>query len=81
MEADDKQDRTGDAFERSSGPFQGMTVNERLFAAGALSTWDNVVQARDRLEMIRLLVSVDLPQQEAERIADAVLANPKMYGF
>jgi hypothetical protein len=81
METDDDQDCTGDAFEKSSGPFQGMTVNERLFAAGILSAFDNEAQAENRVEMIRLLVSVDLPQPEAERIADAELANPSIYGF
>ena len=60
--------------------YGGMTTNERLFAAGLLSKWDDAVRKRERARMIELLSRVDLGQQ-AESIADTVLSNPSKYGF
>ena len=58
----------------------GMTVNERLVAAGLISDWDNAVQSRNRQRMVELLGKVDLSLQ-AEKISDAILAHPQFYGF
>jgi hypothetical protein len=60
--------------------YSGMTVNERLFSAGLLDSWDEAVRARNRSRMIELLREVDL-SYDAEPISDGVLANPKFYGF
>ena len=60
--------------------YHGMTVNERLFSAGLLEAWDAAVKSANRDRMIELLLEVELCGQ-AERITDAVLANPSFYGF
>jgi hypothetical protein len=60
--------------------YSGMTVNERLFSAGLLADWDAAAQARNRKRMVDLLSKVDLADQ-ADQIADSILANPRRYGF
>jgi hypothetical protein len=59
--------------------FAGMTVNERLFAAGLLRDFDQAARRRDRARMIGILtqVAVDTP----ERTGDAILGDPETYGF
>ena len=66
-------------FGRGADDFSGMTVNERLFAAGLLDDFGTAARRRDRTKMIELLtqVAVDMP----EHIVDTILRNPKMYGF
>jgi hypothetical protein len=59
----------------------GMTVNERLVACGMLSQWDAAVAARDREQMIAVLRSVALSEKQAALTTDALLKNPKKYGF
>jgi hypothetical protein len=73
------QEHLGDIFE-SPFDYGGMTVNERLFAAGLLTKWDDAARKRDRVNMIELLSRVDLGQQ-AEHIVDTVLSNPSKYGL
>jgi hypothetical protein len=60
--------------------YAGMTVNERLFAAGILNDWDAAATSRNRERMIELLGRVELADQ-AEQIVNTVLANPGLYGF
>lgn len=60
--------------------YGGMTVNERLFAAGLLSEWDIAAASRNREHMIVLLRRVALTEQ-AEQIVDTVLAGPERYGL
>jgi hypothetical protein len=60
--------------------YGGMTVNERLYEAGLISEWDHAAHARDRHRMVELLRKVDL-SRDAEKICDAILANPEFYGF
>ncbi|TLM65748.1 MAG: hypothetical protein FDZ69_08665 [Deltaproteobacteria bacterium] len=62
-----------------SSRYAGMTVNERLLAAGLLAAFDRAARSRDRAEMLRLLRRVDVPAPE-ETVA-AVLANPWRYGY
>jgi len=57
-----------------SGQFDGMTVNERLFSAGLLETFDVAVGRRDRDTLIAILSEVALV--DAETTADSVLAPP-----
>jgi hypothetical protein len=59
----------------------GMTVNERLVACGALDEWDQAVRRRDRDRMITVLRDVALSGEQAQQTADAVLRDPKRYGF
>ena len=61
--------------------FSGMTVNERLFAAGLLDGFDAAARKRDRAKLVDLLKRVDLSQSDAEFSADTVLSNPSMYGY
>lgn len=58
--------------------FAGMSVNERLFVAGLLETFDDSVRKRDRSAMIALLRKVGLADQ-AEGVADRILADPRRY--
>jgi hypothetical protein len=59
--------------------YGGMTVNERLVDAGLLNAFDDAARARDRGAMIRLLLRVDVLTPEFT--ADAILENPKRYGY
>jgi hypothetical protein len=56
-----------------------MTVNERLSHVGIIDRWDEAARRRDREMMIALLEQVEVP--DPHLIADAVLADPKKYGF
>lgn len=60
--------------------FAGMTTNERLYVAGLMPEWDAAAVSRDRKRMVEILGKVGLASQ-AYQIADALLANPKRYGF
>ena len=62
------------------GKYVGMTVNERPFEAGLLDAWDVAAKARNRAEMVAILLKVELGD-DAEPIADGVLANPAKFGF
>lgn len=59
--------------------YAGMTVNERLFAAGIVDEFDDATRARDRARMITLLAQVDV--EDAEWSVDTILADPEKYGF
>lgn len=63
-----------------ASPYAGMTVNERLYAAGLLAEWNEAARNRDRTGMIEILGSVDLKEQAAS-IVDSILANPAFYGL
>lgn len=65
----------------SDDELSGMSVNERLFACGLLDAWDEAVMNRDRPQMIALLLQTAIARDQAERTTDAVLENPKTYGF
>lgn len=57
----------------------GMTVNERLSYVGIIDCWDEAARRRDRETMIALLEQVEVP--DPHLTADAVLGDPKRYGF
>lgn len=61
--------------------FGGMTVNERLIAAGLLGQFDAALHASDRRQAIELLKQVAMSSSNAAATVDAVLANPSKYGF
>jgi hypothetical protein len=61
--------------------FAGMTLNERLYAAGLLDAFDAAVERGDKDEVIRLLQEVRLSRQDAQWSADTLFANPGRYGF
>ena len=56
-----------------------MTVNERLLEAKMLDQWDAAARRRDREMMISILTNVEVP--EPELTVDAILSNPKKFGF
>lgn len=57
----------------------GMTVNERLSHVGIIHRWNEAARLRDRKTMIAFLEQVEV--SDPHLIADAVLADPKKYGF
>ena len=65
----------------TDGDFGGMTVNERLYAAGLLDAFDAAVERGDKDEVIRLLQRVDLSPHDAQLSADTLFANPGRYGY
>jgi hypothetical protein len=61
--------------------FGGMTVNERLFAAGILDQFDDAARRRDRQAMLAYLRRVAMTDSQAIETTDAILANPSLYGL
>jgi hypothetical protein len=61
--------------------YSGMTVNERLFAAGLIDRWDSAIRARDRRAALKILAEVGFSDSQAEETTDTILASPTMYGF
>lgn len=59
--------------------YSGMTVNERLFAAGLVDAFDDAARRRDRDKMIELLRRVEV--ETPEWSVDTILAHPERYGF
>ena len=56
-----------------------MTLDERLGEAGPVGRWDAAVRRRDRAATIAVLEEAGLT--EPAPTADAVLADPRRYGF
>ena len=65
----------------SDQELRGMTVNERLVACGLLDRWDDAVNKRNKEDMITVLLDVALTEFQAKNTAEAVIQNPKTYGF
>lgn len=61
--------------------FGGMTVNERLLAAGLVGQFDAAIHAGDRGRAIELLSQVGMSESSAASTVDAVLADPTHYGY
>jgi hypothetical protein len=61
--------------------YAGMTVNERLVVSGEIAAWDAAVIRRDRAGMIAVLMVTELSEKQAAETTDAVLADPRKYGF
>lgn len=61
--------------------FGGMTVNERLFAAGILDQFDDAARRRDRPAMLAYLRRVAMTDSQAVETADAILANRSFHGL
>ncbi|WP_455244450.1 hypothetical protein [Petrachloros mirabilis] len=59
--------------------YGGMTVNERLFAAGLFDAFDDAVYKKDRDKMLELLQQVAV--EKPEWSVDMILAHPERYGF
>jgi hypothetical protein len=65
----------------SHPPLSGITVNERLFSLGLLDEFDSLVRGRKRDELVALLKRAELSDVDATSCADAVLADPKRFGY
>jgi hypothetical protein len=61
--------------------YAGMTVNERLVVSSEIAAWDAAVIRRDRAGMIAVLMVTELSEKQAAETTDAVLADPRKYGF
>jgi hypothetical protein len=61
--------------------YAGMTVNERMSAAGIMDRFEPAARSRDREEMISLLLEVETGEQDARLITETILADPKKYGY
>jgi hypothetical protein len=51
----------------------GMTVNERLWAAGLVDSFDRAVARKDRAELQNILKQVYVPSRDAEVIINQAL--------
>ena len=60
---------------------RGMTVNERLLMCGLMHKWDEVVRNRNREEMVAILRTVAMTDEQAGQTADSILKYPQRYGF
>ena len=60
--------------------FDGMTTNERLFAAGLLDDFERAAKSKDPKRMVEILSRVGLASQ-AEWITEVTLSDPHKYGF
>ena len=77
-------DRWNCSLARMSRPrpdYSGMTVNERLSAAGLLPQWDAAIAAGDRQRAIDVLGRIDMDETRASPTVDATLGDPSKYGF
>ena len=70
-----------DPGEKPCGPYQGMTVNERLFAAGQFEAFEKAATNRDEDAMVSILMAVDITKLHAKRIAGEIIENPKQFGY
>lgn len=59
--------------------YAGMTINERLYAAGLMDQFDAAARARDRDVMISILNGVAVG--DAAGSIDAILRDPTLYGY
>lgn len=46
-----------------------------------MEDFDEAAKVRNRQKMISLLLQVELSQEQAVQTTDAILANPKKYGY
>lgn len=56
--------------------FGGMTVNERIFAAGLIAAWDYVVESREEETLREILAKVELTDQADVIVASAIQRKP-----
>jgi hypothetical protein len=59
----------------------GMTVNERLVHFSLLAAFDAAVRSGDLDAVIGVLMQAHFSAPQARATAQAVLANPRYYGF
>jgi len=61
--------------------FKGMTINERLVAAGLSTDFDRAVAARNKRLAEDLLIATGLSVRQASETVASLFKNPDAYGF
>lgn len=61
--------------------YAGMTVNERLCIAGLMDDFESVAKTKNRKKLITILKQTDLTEEQATETTEALLADPKKYGY
>jgi hypothetical protein len=56
--------------------YRGMTVNERLVAAGLLDAFDAAGRNRNKSKMVAILLQVQMSPDQAEKTVSAILSDP-----
>ncbi len=59
--------------------YDGMTVNERLYAADLLDAYEAAAMNGDRTTMIAILVRAEMTPEQSVQTTDAILADPKKF--
>lgn len=59
----------------------GMTVNERLYTLNLMDDFDSSIKSRQRELAIQLLEKAEFSNSQAIETVDAILHNPKKYGY
>lgn len=59
--------------------YRGMTVNERLVAAGLLDAFDTAGRNRNKSKMIEILLQVQMSPDQAEKTVSMILSDPAKY--
>ncbi len=75
-----KRDSARD-YETPGNPYIGMTINERLRKADLYGAWGRSGIARNRQEMIGLLLEVGISELHAYQIVNVIFVCPEIYGF
>jgi hypothetical protein len=56
--------------------YSGMTVNERLYAAGLIEAFDAATACQNRTKIVQILYGVGLTRDDVEKIADLTTSVP-----
>lgn len=71
----------GDDVGQRHPNFGGMTVNERLAAAGLLRDFDTAIDEGVRQRAIDFLQQVEMSDDAAAMTVDTILRSPATYGY
>jgi hypothetical protein len=56
--------------------YSGMTVNERLFAAGLIEAFDAAIACQNRTKIVQILDGVGLTRDDVEKIVELTMSVP-----
>ena len=68
-------------MDRPSKSFTAMNLNERLSLGGLTRQFDSAARGRDREGMLEVLARVAMPPDKAAETTDAILRNPRQFGY
>jgi hypothetical protein len=60
---------------------KGMTVNERLYALNLMEEFDSLIKTTQREQAITILEKAEFSNSQAIETVDAILSDPKKYGY